>query len=602
MDIQKIWLTDSARHVARASSMKLRTLALLLIGAFVFPVTASIKYSCDFEDAAARSRWVLNRTSKQSVYDQLANKWYIGEPGNGTPGGHYGLYVSDDNGSSAHYSNRGCWVAAYDTLSLAYRSSGNYTLTFDYCAMGNISSGFDGMYVLWIPVLKENGDSMKVMSMANNSGQIPPVYAEYVLPTGATADHLSGASSWQQCVLTISGRMCDGTPHYLVFVWANGNSAAQQPGAKIDNIQISDDVPCAAPTNMIMQIQANNVHLNWTGTASEYEVSVYSETTETWIETQTVTGTTASFTDIPAGLTTFSVRALCDGGMYGLKAIVSRFIYYPEQMCVDFLNLDGARCYVNNSPVSNTMVFNDFQQVSPVNFGPSSVNSRHTCHTDSYETDPRTGNMANAVPEGESISVRLGNWSGESQAERIEYDFVGDTLNYPVLVFKYMPVLEDLSHESAENPRIHLDILVNGQPLGQSYQLDINGDDILNNQTLTPEAVEQGWHITDNSVSQSYWNIIWKEWSTAVFDLSRSQFHGQLLTVRVTSFDCAHGGHFGYVYFTIGCSDDTTFIPGEETRIENMAGNTSHSKILRDGQILILRGGKTYTLTGQELK
>lgn len=583
--------------------MKFRILVLMVVWFFVLPTSAAVKYSCDFEDAAVRNRWVLNNTSKQSVYDQLTNKWYLGAPGNCTLDGHYGLFISDDNGLSAHYSNIGCWVAAYDTLSLAYRSSGNYTLTFDYCAMGNSASGFDGLYVLWIPMTNENGALIKVLSYASSSGQIPSVYANYVLPPSTTTDCLHGASLWQQGVLTISGHLCDGTPHYLVFVWANGNLTMQQPGAKIDNIQISDDVPYAAPTNLTVQRQANNVHLSWTGTASEYEVVAYSEYTETWIGTQIVTGTTASFIDIPAGMTGFSVRALCDGGMYGLKAITSRLIYYPEQMCVDFLNFDGARCYVNNSPVPNAMDFNDFRQVPPVDYGPYLVNSRHTIHTDLYETESRTGRMAKTVPDGEFASVRLGNWDGESQAERIEYDFVGDTVNYPVLVFKYLPIIEEPSHEATANPRIQMDVLVNGQTIGQSYQLDVNGDGIFSNQTLTLEAIEQGWHMTSSSVAQTLGKIVWKEWSTAVFDLSRSLFHGQSLTVRVTSRDCAYGGHCGYVYFTLGCSDDNTLLPGAETPIDNVSsGLNGYCKLFRNGQILILRDDKTYTLTGQEVR
>jgi len=66
--------------------------------------------------------------------------------------------------------------------------------------------------------------------------------------------------------------------------------------------------------------------------------------------------------------------------------------------------------------------------------------------------------------------------------------------------------------------------------------------------------------------------------------------------------DCAYGGHCGYVYFTLGYSDDYTLISGDETDIENVVDNISPSKVLREGQILILRGYKTYMLTGQEMK
>jgi hypothetical protein len=38
------------------------------------------------------------------------------------------------------------------------------------------------------------------------------------------------------------------------------------------------------------------------------------------------------------------------------------------------------------------------------------------------------------------------------------------------------------------------------------------------------------------------------------------------------------------------------------TANENVIFETPSTKLLRDGQVLILRGDKTYTLTGQEVK
>ena len=93
------------------------------------PVYAVKHYSCNFESQAARNRWVINPTANQTIYNQLANKWYIGEPGNNDRNGHYGLYISDDNGATAHYRNSGCWVFAYDTVSLAYMANDDYTLS-----------------------------------------------------------------------------------------------------------------------------------------------------------------------------------------------------------------------------------------------------------------------------------------------------------------------------------------------------------------------------------------------------------------------------------------------------------------------------------------
>ena len=63
---------------------------MVLALAYMMPVQAETKYSCNFEDSIARNRWVVNPTANASVYNQLANKWYIGEPGNNDRNGHYG--------------------------------------------------------------------------------------------------------------------------------------------------------------------------------------------------------------------------------------------------------------------------------------------------------------------------------------------------------------------------------------------------------------------------------------------------------------------------------------------------------------------------------
>lgn len=140
------------------------------------PLLAVQNYQCDFENQADRDRWVLNPTANPTIYNQLANKWYIGEPGNNAKTGSYGLYISDDNGATATYSNKGCWVFAYDTVALDHLSTqDDYTIIFDYAGMGNIASNFDGIYLLWIPMVDpDSGDSIKIGSIATSSG-IPDV-------------------------------------------------------------------------------------------------------------------------------------------------------------------------------------------------------------------------------------------------------------------------------------------------------------------------------------------------------------------------------------------------------------------------------------------
>lgn len=537
------------------------------------PVQATLKYTCDFETEAARARWKLNPATA-SIYNTLPNKWHIGAPGQNGRLGQNGLYISDDDGVSTHYTNKGNWVWAYDTLTLD-PMTGNYTIFFDYQAGANgiiqkqsegggSTTSFEGLYLLWIPMVNpDNQDSVKVMSSNNYNPYIPAYYDKDYIdvidlePYVANIECLSGSSTWRQCVAYIPGNICDGTPHYLAFAWSNGTYPAQQPGAVIDNINISDVPPCDAPTNLTVTMDGKSVEVSWKGTTSEYEISAYSYDANggvgAWFGPYSVEDTTFQFPTLPMGQTDFIVRAKCDDNFYSLKTIESKLIYYPDELCVDYLNLDNAVCYVNNSSATSTVTFNDFKVVSPVDYGPSNMKSRHTLHFDRHEKDPRTGNLANTVPEGEFASVRLGNWDAYNQCERIEFSFPVDTIKHPVLLLKYMPVLEAPGHEDFENPRFKLDILINGQTIGECGQADFNANDVLNNQgKVKPSAAAQGWHVAE---VEGFEPMVWKEWTTVGVNLKKKEYAGKTVTARLTTHDCVFSAHCGYAYFTLGCSD-----------------------------------------------
>lgn len=536
-----------------------RLLSVLVVAALAWaaPIHAVRNYSCDFESQASRDRWVLNPVSNDNILSQLTNKWYIGAPGNNGRSGQNGLFISDDGGVSAHYAKKACWVFAYDTISLD-NIPGDYNMTFDYTAMGNLASEFDGLYLLWIPVIDpETGDSIKVNSIPNSFKIIPPAYENYVirLQPGAQMDYLAGSATWHQCAVKIKGSKCDGTPHYLAFAWTNGNDLPQQPGAMVDNINITDVTPCAAPTNLVVTPSGTTVQLSWQGDATaDYEVSAFCYETNTWAGPKIVTGTQTSFTALPAGQTDFIIRTKCDDDHYSLKTIVSRLIYYPDQMCVDYLNLDNAVCYVNNSAPNSSADFEDFR-VQRVDNGPEKKSSRHTVHFDRTETEPRTGGLAKTVPDGEFASIRLGNWDSNDEAERIEFTFEVDTIKYPVLLLKYMPLLEAPGHEDYENPRFKLDMLVGGKTIGRCGQADFNANDVMNGSVLKPEAIAQGWHITPKEIAQTSDDVVWKEWTTVGVNLRDGDYQGKKLTVRLTTHDCTFSVHSGYAYFTLGCSD-----------------------------------------------
>ena len=556
--------------------MNMKRLVKIAIAAalvFAAPVQATLWYSCDFESEASRARWTVNPTANQSIYNQLTNKWYFGAPGQNGRNGSYGLYISDDGGVKTHYTSKGCWNFAYDTLTLD-PMTGNYTIFFDYQAGGNGiiqqkseggASGdvnFEGLYLLWIPMTNpDTGDSIKVRSSNNYNPYIPSTYnKEYIHvidldPAVSTIECLSGASTWRQCVAYIPGNICDGTPHYLAFAWSNGTYPAQQPGGVLDNINISDVPPCDAPTDLRVVPDGKSVDIFWHGTTTEYEVSAYCYDAEgeKWFGPYLVSDTTFHFPQLPMGQADFIVRAKCDDGFYSLKTIESILIYYPEELCVDYLNLNNAVCYINNSSATSTVTFNDFKVVAPVDYGPANMKSRHTLHFDRNEKDPRTNGQANTVPEGEFASVRLGNWDANNQCERIEFSFEVDTFKHPVLLLKYMPVLEAPGHEDFENPRFKLDILINGQTIGECGQADFNANDVLGaGDIVKPAAAAQGWHV---SHVDGFEPIVWKDWTTVGVNLKKADYEGKTLTARLTTHDCVFSAHCGYAYFTLGCSD-----------------------------------------------
>lgn len=533
--------------------MKKISIIALLALAFAAPIQAVQNYSCDFETQADRDRWVLNPTANDNIYSQLTNKWYIGEPGNNGQNGSYGLFVSDDDGVSAHYTDNACWIVAYDTIALDHLSTNDdYVLSFDYCGMGNVASQKDGIYLMWVPV----EDGVPANSIATFSS-VPSAYENYIIPLQPKAgmDYLGGTQTWKTFIGTIPNKKCDGKPHLLAFVWANTSAQTQQPGAMIDNIAILDTRPCDEPTNLTLTIQGTTSTISWTGTATEYEATAYSYEKDTWYGPKAVVGTSTSFSNLPIGQTDFIVRAKCAEGLYSLKTSISKLVYYPDQMCVDYLNLDNAACYVNHSSPSSTITFSDFMKVSPTDEGPASIDSRHTIHFDKSEKEPRTGSVAKTIPDGELASVRLGNWKNGNEAERIEYSFMVDTINYPVLLLKYMPILEAPGHDDASNPRFKLDIRIGNSSIGECGQADFNCNDVYKSGKLLPGADKMGWHLTTKDVSQTSADVVWKDWTTVGVNLKNPEYQGKKLTVRLTTHDCTAGAHCGYAYFTLGCSD-----------------------------------------------
>ncbi len=183
---------------------------------------------------------------------------------------------------------------------------------------------------------------------------------------------------------------------------------------------------------------------------------------------------------------------------------------------------------------------NPYANIGMIDNGSSSDNSRHTINTDTMMYDPVVGPPLKVIPDGESMSVRLGNRHTGAQAEAILYDIPVDTTQMDMLILKYAAVMQDPNHVSTEQPRFRIEML--DDTLGLIEPAGCNSADFI----ASPEL---GWN------SMSGGQILWKDWTIVGIDLSG--YHGRTVHLRLTTYDCSQGGHYGYAYFTLSCAQKT---------------------------------------------
>ena len=500
-------------------------LVLLCVTCVVYCQSSVFTYQCDFEDANERTMWDRNSGPKGK---DCANQWYFGKLG--ANGGDYGLYVSKDS-TSNNYAASALTVVACRTLELQPEHAGEYEFSFDWRAGGwqDSISDEDGLYVFWVPATET------IVSVANSSK--PKWFDESkALKFDRKSPKLSH-SDWNTIVGTLTS---DGTPHKLVFAWRNGINGSYPPAVCVDNILIMPEGYCHKPYDLNLEVNDLDATFSWRGESESYDVRCYNSRTGKWKEYQSVKDTFVVVEVVEEGMCTYYVRAHCEG-INGTWVSLSQFIYYPGARCIDFLSLSTGNCFTGPNP-NNSDGSGQGVGFTPslVDMGYQSMESRHTVHYDLNEIDPRTDGGLRTVPDGEVASVRLGNWNTGGEAERVEYRYTVDASTSAVLILKYAVVLQDPDHNEIWQPKFELEVLKNGKPIsnkGCGEAKFTAGKDMK-------EGVD-GWHKFGTG-----W---WKEWTTVSINLR--EHHGEEVVVRLTTYDCAELGHFGYAYFTLNCSD-----------------------------------------------
>lgn len=246
------------------------------------------------------------------------------------------------------------------------------------------------------------------------------------------------------------------------------------------------------------------------------------------------------------------------------------------QNCIDFTNFHSPGCTRTIGTFSNpyaTVVSSYYNS------------DRHVVNTASAGYDPRTGNRLRIVPVGESASVRLGNPSTGSQAESISYTYTVDTNNYDLLFLKYAAVLQDPGHPQSQQPRLTLEILN------------------TNNQQINPSCTYANFYASQSLGWNTYGNVVWKDWTTVGVDLS--QYHGQTIKVRMTTYDCNYSGHYGYAYIILSCGKKSVSLLNPCNSVETVhfsapAGfnytwyNSSNSVISHSQDIVVPADNSSY--------
>lgn len=557
--------------------MKINRYILLmgaLLGTICLRAQVAASYSCDFEDSVQNQTWVLTNGDDAK---SIPNKWYIGSAVSNT--GMQSLYISADTNKTACYVAHSSYAVAYTDITL---SAGTYDISFDWCAVGYTGGSDEGLYVAWIPD-EFGGDTIYVEY--NKNASLTNDLRLCVLPETGEPERLCGSGIWKTYRNKITS---DGKHHRLAFIWlTNSLYNVFNPGACVDNINIIHSGKCPMPTSLqTTKLGNQQVRIEWEGTSSQYEVRCYSHTTKTW-QTQIVSDTTAIFSGISDGVCDFYVSALCEDDLKSVSAQISEFLYDPSNHCIDYLTLDSTNCYVSDKSVKEIHdIANLTWSNKKVDYGYASQASRHTIHTRQDEMDPRTCGGLKTVPDGEIASVRLGNWNTGGEAERIEYKFHVDAAINPVLVLKYAVVLEKPGDGCKPNPGFLLRVLdKDGRLVSKCASADFD----------FKKAADAEWEVCKKSGE-----VRWKDWTMVGVNLA--DYDGETLTIQLTTYDCGGGGHYGYAYFTLGCSDGQ--LSGMSCATENLKFTAPDGFNYRwykaTEPTKILGRGQTYEVTPQD--
>lgn len=512
--------------------------------------TDTVPYCCNFEGLVERGCWRFANTSTAN-----ANRWIINRTAQNGPG-QYSLFISYDN-SSYYFSDVLSHSYAYRRLH--FPTSGIYEVSYDWKAQGYANGNTNYAYfrAFLIPDTATFSGGNQITGLSHNT-----------LPQGAIpidgGQVLYNQSTWQTYNNPLIQVPTAGN-YYLVFYWYNYtvSSASYQPPAAIDNICISP-VSCPIISALSHRYIGNGCEeITWVDNSNnpnttwqiEYGIEGFAQGSGTKRQSSITIDTICGLTEDVTY--EFYVRAVCDSNDtsdYSKPIIIRRCSQQFFSQCIDYTDLTGPNVtctygtytYFNQYGNGNPGPYANVGIRNPGNgYGSPAIGTAasHTIHNDISEKDSFTFFQLSTVPNGSCKSVRLGGRYGSYICQATAYRMVVDTNDADLIIINYAVVLVDPGHPILQEPRFIFEILdTNGHHL----------DSVCTYANIDAWTASLSWNlgIKVNGLLQSYW----RDWAPIGIDIS--QYHGQPIIVRITSFNCGQGDpvHAGYIYYTLDCA------------------------------------------------
>lgn len=341
----------------------------------------------------------------------------------------------------------------------------------------------------------------------------------------------SGTSgTWQRGLVEFSN--APGEPLFLVLR-ARSNRKPEGRSIYVDDIHLDTDI---AFDLRVSDITSNSITLDWSSRGNPNVTVTVLDDTSVY---RMYTNVHPPLLIEPLSIMhyyTFIFNSICssDSGYCStsLNDTLSVITPAPGLGCINATDLHSPQAVFFSGRFDNP-----YMEAGAIDYGSSHPDSRHTVQYDTAARDPRTGRQLRTIPEGYTSSVRLGNWSAnyyEPEAEGVIYSLFVDTASFELLLLHYAAVLQDPIHAASDQPRFRLELLDSTFHIIDSA---CTSADFIADQAL-------GWNTAADGV-------LWKDWTSVGIDLSAHA--DEQVYVRLTTYDCNEGSHYGYAYFTLEC-------------------------------------------------